>query len=140
MNLRLLEIRYKNIREIKNLTIPLVRDVNTPYKNTLIQMPNGTGKTTTMKLIRYALDGTAAQAEKDEILSFKPLFPTSETVGEFEVKLLLDGEVIYSTMTFDFESGDVKYSTTSTKLGGKTPGHNLGPEANSILSSSVMTI
>lgn len=140
MDLKLLEIRYKNIREFKDITIPLASDERTPYKNTLIQMPTGTGKTTTMKLIRYALDGTATQADKEEIQSFRPLFPTQETDGEFEVKMLLDGDIIYSTMTFDFESGAVKYFTTSTKLGGKTRGHNLGAEAKSILSPSFVRL
>jgi len=140
MNLNLLGFRYKNIREIKDLTVSLTNKDDSPYKNTLIQMPNGTGKTTTMKLIRYALDGSAVNADKEEILSFKPLFPTSETSGEFEVKVLIDDEVMYSTMVFDFESGNVKYFTTRTKLGGKTPGHNLGPEANSILTPSFVRL
>jgi hypothetical protein len=140
MNLRLLEMRYNNIREMDDLTIPLTISENQPYKNTLVQMPNGTGKTTTMKLIRYALDGTATHADIDDIKSFKPLFATSETKGEFEIKLLLDGEIIFVTILFDYEAGDAKYFTTSTRLGGKTPGLNLGAEANSILSPSFVKL
>lgn len=140
MRLRLIEIRYKNIREIKDLKISFLSKGSNVYKNTLIQMPNGTGKTTTMKLIRYALDGSAVNAEKEEILSFKPLFKTDDTKGEFEVKLSLDGAIIIITMEFDYDDSTVKYSTTRTKHDGNIPGLHMGSEAKSILSPSFVRL
>ena len=43
------------------------------YRITLIQMPNGTGKTTTLTLLRAALSGEAAdnQWDRTKVLSFR---------------------------------------------------------------------
>jgi hypothetical protein len=55
MDVRLIGWRYKNIRGgLDGLQIDLG---NPPSHWTLIQMPNGMGKTTTMQLLRAAFSG-----------------------------------------------------------------------------------
>ena len=55
MKITLNEMRYENIRDFKNFKINLSSDKGNPFHISLIQMPNGTGKTTTIELIQFAL-------------------------------------------------------------------------------------
>lgn len=79
----------------------------------LIQMPNGTGKTTTLSLLRATLSG-AAEKEKwdsDKVRSFqKKLNP--ESTGEFQVALSSNGRRVTITLLFNFDEGTVRYTTT----------------------------
>lgn len=128
MRINIHEIYYKNIREMKDLAIDLC-DSGTPKPISLIQMPNGVGKTTTMELIRYCLDGSAADLNERKILSFKPP-GTDVKNGEFRAKFSVDEKVRFVTIKFDYENTSVKYTTskTSEKGGGETKGWNLGRE------------
>jgi DNA sulfur modification protein DndD len=91
----------------------------------LLQMPNGTGKTTTLQLLRVALSGEnpwgsnsnevqqlrKTRRGKDGTVCFE-----SES-GEFQVRLLHNGRPLTVTLTFDFELGEVRYSTTLPSSG-----------------------
>lgn len=79
----------------------------------LIQMPNGTGKTTTLQLIRAALSGSAENDawEPDRVRAMQKK-GSDDTAGRFQVVLLLDARRLSFTMDFDFEAGSVAYSTT----------------------------
>src|SRR5262249_36797022 len=81
---------------------------------TLIQMPNGTGKTTTLELLRAALSGTAANGawapEKVRALR-KRGDQTGQ--GMFQITLLHNSRRVTITMLFDFDEGTVHYGTTS---------------------------
>ena len=59
MKMSILEIEYRNIRKINDLKIPFVNDNGEIIKNNFIMMANGTGKTTTMTLLKGLFDGTA---------------------------------------------------------------------------------
>lgn len=83
-------------------------------KITLIQMPNGTGKTTTLSLLRAALSGLA-QAElwdRARVNEFRKKNGGVDLTGRFEVKLLLNTRRATIVMDFDFERGRVDYKTT----------------------------
>lgn len=86
----------------------------------LVQMPNGTGKTTTMQLLSAALcERTWAV---DDVLALRPTGDVAS--GSFELQLLV-GEDPYSVeISFDFSAGTASYSTTRVKShgGGKEPG------------------
>ena len=84
-----------------------------PYPVSLIQMPNGTGKTTTLALLRAALSGAAIGEgwERDTILEFRKRNGT-EAYGVFEVRLLLNERRATIAIEFDFENGRVLYRTT----------------------------
>jgi DNA sulfur modification protein DndD len=90
-------------------------DQGTPSKVTLIQMPNGTGKTTTLALLRAALSGIATtEAWNREIIGeFQKRNGNGNRTGSFEVRLSLNERRATIVMNFDFESGRVTYKTTT---------------------------
>lgn len=84
-----------------------------PYGVTLIQMPNGTGKTTTLNLLRAALSGAAATGTWDRA-RIRGLQKKGSSVPEgfFELRLTLNDKRITIRMNFDFDAGSVEYKTT----------------------------
>ena len=84
-----------------------------PAPITLIQMPNGTGKTTTLSLLRAALSGSADKESwpKDKIRTFQKR-ENPEINGTFELRLLLNQNRVTILLKFDFFSGRVHYKTT----------------------------
>ena len=92
-------------------TIDLTTDNGLPHKVSLIQMPNGTGKTTTLKLLRAALSGSN-NWESDEIREFAKKDGNNDK-GEFEVKLSLNNKLFTVLLEFDFVDGALIYKTTS---------------------------
>ncbi len=88
------------------------------YPVSLIQMPNGTGKTTTLELLRAALSGNALTGKgsaqewsADKVKSFQKRDSQSDR-GKFQVVLICDTRRLTITIDFDFDDGSVKYSTT----------------------------
>jgi len=92
-------------------TINCCDDKGTPHRVTLIQMPNGTGKTTTLALIRSALSGSAERLSPEEVLEYQKR-SASVSTGSFELELVYNQKRVTVTMEFDFEQGKVSYSTT----------------------------
>lgn len=86
-------------------------DDKVPYKISLIQMPNGTGKTTTLNLLRAALSGAAETWDRSKIREFKKKNADLDQ-GQFMVWLLLNEKPVTIIMDFDFSSGSVLYKTT----------------------------
>lgn len=84
-----------------------------PFPVSLIQMPNGTGKTTTLTLLRAALSGAAVDPgwDRSTIAEFRKRNGGAER-GCFEVRLLLNERRATVLMDFDFENGRVTYKTT----------------------------
>ena len=82
-----------------------------PFPVTLIQMPNGTGKTTTLELLRTAISGSAQDWNQDTIKKFRKR--NSKTLdGSFSLRLSLNNQLLTMSMDFDFEFGRVDYYTT----------------------------
>jgi len=83
------------------------------YPISLLQMPNGTGKTTTLHLLRAALsgagDGGAWQASQVRALCKRG---NENGAGAFRVTLLVDGRRVTICLNFDFDQGTVNYTTT----------------------------
>ena len=81
---------------------------------TLIQMPNGTGKTTTLNLLRAALSGSRRTIETgtNGIEEFQKK-DSATSVGVFEVRLLLNDRRATIRLEFDFENADVSWSTNT---------------------------
>src|SRR5690348_15837266 len=78
-----------------------------------MQMPNGTGKTTTLALLSAALSGLARDGQWNEatVKSLQKREADSGP-GSFEVRLLLNDRRVTVIMTFDFELGQDSYKTT----------------------------
>lgn len=83
----------------------------------LIQMPNGTGKTTTLELLKAALTGNAKDWSKEEIQSFKKNNSDVST-GVFTVDLLIDESELTFELILDFSKGVANYRTSYKKAGG----------------------
>jgi DNA sulfur modification protein DndD len=82
------------------------------YPITLLQMPNGTGKTTTLELLRAALSGAAEeQWDGDKVRSLKKRGNKSGR-GMFRVVLSYNSQRLTITIDFDFDDGSLKYATT----------------------------
>ena len=93
--------------------ISCVDSEDQPFPVSLVQMPNGTGKTTTLALLRAALSGAANGPGWDrQTISEYRKKNGSSTEGSFEVRLLLNNRRATILMEFDFETGRVSYKTT----------------------------
>jgi len=90
-----------------------VRDKE-PWPVTLIQMPNGTGKTTTLKLLRGTLSGDfedAAKWTKEKIRQLQRK-DFQDDSGRFRVDLLIGERRLTLIVEFDFGEGTAKYKTS----------------------------
>jgi len=96
---------------------------NEPCPVTLIQMPNGTGKTTTLNLIRAALAGQPLDGPwtRERLLEFRKKDSENER-GTFTLSLLFNDKRLTIEMTFDFEMGAAPGYTT-TYGSGMQDGH-----------------
>jgi DNA sulfur modification protein DndD len=85
------------------------------YPVSLIQMPNGTGKTTTLQLLRAALSGMHPSGEwtPDEVRKLRKHANGNDS-GKFQVTLLDGSRRVTITLFLDFEEGAVRYATTLT--------------------------
>ena len=73
MKMSILEIEYKNIRKISNLKLSFISPAGTVIGNNFIVMANGTGKTTTMSLIKGVFDGTANNWDSSTVKTYAPI-------------------------------------------------------------------
>jgi energy-coupling factor transporter ATP-binding protein EcfA2 len=130
MELRILGWRYENIRGgLRDVSISLD---SAPGRWTLIQMPNGTGKTTTMLLLRVAFGGeTLTEQEVCDLRS------TDDAVsGMFELRLSIDGKPFRIQLRLDFKNGTYQYWTARSEVrsGGLQEGLSLPAELKRLLS------
>lgn len=82
-----------------------------PFAISLIQMPNGTGKTTTLNLLRATLSGAAENWVEKEILELRR-GKDGNPKGLFIVDLKVDGDKLTFELTINFETPSVSYRTT----------------------------
>ena len=89
----------------------------------LLQMPNGTGKTTTMELLRAAFSGQGLNTETIRSLKADDMVED----GFFEMSLLIDQQPLHIEIEFDFRREQCAFYTTrsSEKSGGRDEGHIL---------------
>jgi DNA sulfur modification protein DndD len=88
-----------------------------PARVALVQMPNGTGKTTTLELLRAALSGEASEWTPAQIRELRRPGESNDE-GHFRVTLLVDGKPVTFEILFDFEAGSAAYRTTTSSSGG----------------------
>ena len=89
MKMSILSLEYKNIRKISNLKLSFTKQDGSVVGNNFIMMANGTGKTTTMGLIKGLFDGTIVSWPPETIMSYKPTSTGAEN-GEFSVTVKFD--------------------------------------------------
>lgn len=128
MDLRIVGWGYKNIRGMRDVHIHLG---DTPAQWTLIQMPNGTGKTTTLTLMRLALSG-----EEPDVRLVHSFRPDDTTVqGEFYLLITVDGEKCWLILQFDYIERTMRPFTSRASLdsGGYEPGRRLKRDLQDLL-------
>lgn len=140
MDLRMKRIRYKNIREFKDLEIDFTRDSGDPRHISLIQMPNGTGKTTTMDLIRTVLIGQDLNNNEEDELTVSNLEPKEFDAieGSFEADFESQGDQFTFRLELDYETGEHQYRTIrpSEVGGGDMLGHSLPTQLRTVINES----
>lgn len=132
MDLKITGIRYENIREFKEVELDFTNESSdNPHHISLVQMPNGTGKTTTMNLIRILLLGKDIDQEK--VRSFQPSgFDATE--GAFEADFVSSSGPFTLRLELDYQVGDHSYRHIIPQEvgGGDRAGHFLPTELNNV--------
>ena len=114
-----------------DVAIDLRRDGNVA-RVSLIQMPNGTGKTTTLELLNATLSGSANGWDQAKVRSYRR--PGDQaTAGHFCVTLLLDGKPLSIELVLDYETGSARYLSTSPGSGGVEQRWYVPPAAHRFL-------
>jgi DNA sulfur modification protein DndD len=100
-----------------DVVIDLIGPSAATPKVTLIQMPNGTGKTTTLELLAATLSNEASSWDEAKVRSYRRKGDDRE-IGTFVVSILVDGRPLSIELVLDFEAGTARYRTTNPGSGG----------------------
>lgn len=117
---------YENIRRFNTLDIDLLQGSTKLPHATLVMMRNGTGKTTTITLMRAALNGTAESWSPEIVRGFRPT-RRNATQGKFYIKIVFDSELYYYFLNLDYQQGKAWYQTSRTGLSGGLESEHLLP-------------
>jgi len=111
--------------------VSLLDDKESPYPVSLIQMPNGTGKTTTLNLLRLTLSGAATTKSPSEIKQYSKRVDGVDK-GIMEVKLTVNDSLITFILVMDYSNGKAIYKTTkgSGQVNGFSPPVEIGKFLN----------
>jgi len=88
-----------------------------PAQVALVQMPNGTGKTTTLQMLTATLTGAALRWRPEDIREMRRPADSNER-GRFRVDLRADGKPITFELLLNFAEGHAHYRTTTPATGG----------------------
>ena len=111
MKMTVMEISYNNIRKISDLTLSFQG-----AKNTFLMMGNGTGKTTTMELIKGLLDGSASNWPAKIVKGYAPIAGNADC-GEFKIKVKFDDSQFIYKLALNYKEGNAKIKTTALPKG-----------------------
>lgn len=110
MELRVLGWRYENLRGgLRDVNIDLE---SSPGRWALIQMPNGTGKTTTMSLFRATFSGESLSPDFIRDLRAADDVDT----GLFEVRLSIDDKPFRIQLRLNFKDASYQYWTARSEV------------------------
>lgn len=110
-----------------------------PRQVTLVQMPNGTGKTTTLELLKATLSGSARYWEPDEVRAFRRTRDKRQ-FGTFEVTLLVDSKPLTIELMLNYRAGQVGYRTTNPGSGGIVSQYYIPPALGRFLSHDFLSL
>lgn len=92
-------------------------DGGAPAHVSLVQMPNGTGKTTTLALLKGTLSGEAARWDAASVRKLRRL-GDDRAAGSFTVRLSVEGRPLAIELALDFENGRATCRTSNPGSGG----------------------
>jgi len=89
-------------------------DGKDPASVALIQMPNGTGKTTSLEMLRAAMSGVATDWDQETVRSYQKQSADVDR-GSFEVFFRVGSDKVTIHLTLNFLDGTADYETTQNK-------------------------
>ncbi len=104
---------------------------------TFIQMPNGTGKTTTLRLLKRSLYNH--EFKSTEIEEYQAKKNEFKKKGFFQAKFEVEGKIFYTKINFDFEKQDYSYSSSISDEGFKN-NFRLPPEIENIVDKELIDL
>ena len=125
MKIKLLGWESRGLR-CPDAAIDLTVAPRTAAQISLLQMPNGTGKTTTLKMLDAAMSGRAVQWDEETIRGLRR--PGEDHAkGVFVVRLSVDDRPLTFELSLDFERAEAIYRTTRAGSNGVVPGWDPEP-------------
>lgn len=121
-----------------DVSVDLIRGNKVPQIS-LIQMPNGTGKTTTLQLLNTTLSGSAKYWDAEKVLDYRRN-QDNRTHGQFKVTLLVDGNPLSVELILNFETGKATYKSTSPGSGGVVERWSVPPSVNRFLRPEFLSL
>lgn len=122
-----------------DIDINLLDSDGKPAKVALIQMPNGTGKTTTLELIKATLSNSAENWKPEDVRKLRRR-RDARPEGQFIVRLLVNGRPLTFELTLDFDNGTTRIRTTTVGSGGIVNGWKPSPEVRQFLSPAFLRL
>lgn len=116
MKMTIVNLEYSNIRKFSSLNISFRNKFGKVTQNTFIMMGNGTGKTTTLTLIKGLLDGTATKWKAETVKSFKPINKNVET-GYFSMTVKFDDKLYIYFLRLNYRTGTAIIETVAPPKG-----------------------
>ena len=133
MEIKIIGWSYENIRRFENLTIDLVNGGRPLPHITLVMMRNGTGKTTTIQLIRAVLNGSATNWTAEQVREFRPK-DKDISCGTFCLNVKFDSDTYYFSLLFNYDAGVATYQTSRVRAdsGGLEAGRRVPLSLNGV--------
>ena len=119
LDVKILSLEWKNIRSFDHLSIPIKQgeiSTNLPQSGGIyLQMPNGTGKTTTLNLLRASFTGIVPENADDwrRLLQLEDAENFINAPSEFVVRLMINGQSYGVHLKLDHESGNHLFFTST---------------------------
>ena len=113
-------------------------DYNESSSATFLQMPNGTGKTTTLRLLKRSL--YKHDFKSTEIEQYKAKNSEYKKEGLFQAKFSVEGKIFYTTIKFDFEKKTYNYLSSLTDEGGQLSDFKLPEEIENIVDKELVDL
>jgi DNA sulfur modification protein DndD len=113
-------------------------DYNESSSATFLQMPNGTGKTTTLRLLKRSL--YKHDFKSTEIEQFQAKNNEYKKEGLFQAKFSVEGKIFYTTIKFDFEKKTYNYLSSLTDEGGQLSDFKLPEEIENIVDKELVDL
>jgi len=106
---------------------------------TFLQMPNGTGKTTTLRLLKRSLYNH--QFKSTEIDQYKAkLKKEYKDKGFFQAKYKIEGNIFYTQINFEFDKNNSYYTSSLTEKGGFNKGFQLPESLENIIDQELIDL
>ena len=113
-------------------------DYNESSSATFLQMPNGTGKTTTLRLLKRSL--YKHDFKSTEIEEYKAKNSEYKKEGLFQAKFSVEGKIFYTTIKFDFEKKTYNYLSSLMDEGGQLSDFKLPEEIENIVDKELVDL